>query len=354
MAVNLNPLAIAIGDWVAGGDGKVRGADPTGAIGGGGETFTITGTGFGTHDLDIEFLGGADGHLRTAALGADSSFGSWSIDTVYNPDKVIVDDANRGKSWELDYTGETGTLNGIARFDYGSGIAANTEVMVGYWAYIRTDETTGQWKMLRVKSDSGISDSGGEITMFNHFGGAGKQLILRPDDALGGNDISGYGGNYPASDGVWTFVELLLKTSTQGVADGDIKQVRHIEGSVYEPAALTGYFPADATMTYGETLRWRYFTFQNYMGNGFGSADDPLKVGMSDAYIQVGTTKRVYLTDNATFASSTWREIQEPLTWSDTSVTGTLNHANRSAGSYFIHIIEGVDTVLASQAQSLS
>ena len=34
MAVNLSPLAIAMGSWVAGLDGKLRGADPTGALGG--------------------------------------------------------------------------------------------------------------------------------------------------------------------------------------------------------------------------------------------------------------------------------------------------------------------------------
>ena len=34
MAVNLSPLAIAVGSWVAGLDGKLRGADPTGALGG--------------------------------------------------------------------------------------------------------------------------------------------------------------------------------------------------------------------------------------------------------------------------------------------------------------------------------
>lgn len=333
--------------------GDLDSANPTGG-GGGGETFTITGIGFGSHGLDIEFLGGADGHLRTAPLGVDSSFDSWSVDTTFNPDKVIVDNANRGHSWELDYTGESGTLNGKVTFDYGASIPEGTDVVMGYWAYIRTDETLGQWKMLRVQAVNSVVDQGGEVVLFNWTAGSGKQLILRPDDSLGGNDISGFGAKYPGNDGTWTFIELILKSSTEGVANGDIKQTRHIEGAVYEKADLTSYFPANSTMTYGESLRWRYFTFQNYMGNGFGSADDPLRVGMSDQYIQVGTTKRVFLTDNATFALSTWREIQKPLTWSDTTVTGTLNHANRAAGNYYIHIVEGVDTVLASQAQVLA
>lgn len=35
MAVNMNPLSKAVSDWVAGGDGKVRGFDPAGLLGGG-------------------------------------------------------------------------------------------------------------------------------------------------------------------------------------------------------------------------------------------------------------------------------------------------------------------------------
>ena len=36
MPVNLSPLTIAVSSWVAGLDGKLRGADPTGLLGGSG------------------------------------------------------------------------------------------------------------------------------------------------------------------------------------------------------------------------------------------------------------------------------------------------------------------------------
>ena len=52
MAVNLNPLAIAISSWVAGGDGKVRGADPTGALGGG--DFQLSASNYVVSDLTME------------------------------------------------------------------------------------------------------------------------------------------------------------------------------------------------------------------------------------------------------------------------------------------------------------
>ena len=52
MAVNLSPLAIAMGSWVAGLDGKLRGADPTGALGGG--DFQLSASNYVVSDLTME------------------------------------------------------------------------------------------------------------------------------------------------------------------------------------------------------------------------------------------------------------------------------------------------------------
>lgn len=315
-----------------------------------GETFTITGAGFGANPLDIEFLGGDDGLLRLADEGVAQDLPSWDVDTPYTPVKSIVDDSVRGKSWGIEYNGTTAPLNGDIRFDYGSNIPENTDIVVGFHAYLNSSlQNDGQWKILRIKSDGGLSDSGTELVAFNHYDATGKQLVLRRGADISGENTSGYGGKYPNNDGDWTYLEFIVNTGSEGVEDGDIKQLRHQEGLLPEVASLSYYFPNNATKIYDSALRYRYFMFQNYLGNGFSPTNNPLYVGISDPFIQVGSTKRVFLTDNAVFLNSTWREYQKPLSWTDTNISCTLNKANRPAGTYYLHVVEGVDTVLATQ-----
>ena len=322
-------------------------------------TISIAGTGFGTHALDFEFVGGPTGHLETSSVGNDVNFGSWIMNT--NGQVEIVNDTERGNVWYSDTNTVNAETAAPIRFDRGAGseIPAGGKVYVSWRTKRVLNAGTGQWKMFRTSYENDITDGGTEIVMFNWNSSVNPNtLILRPElTEAGGNSLTGYGAdaNYPLSgSSAWHRMEMIIDVSAQGVKDGSMEVWRHdnsgipVETSWSNSGELDPKYPT--VMNYNTANRYRWFIWQNYRGNGITDQE----VWTDDIYVQAGTFKRVELCNNAVYTSATIREIQRPLTWSDTLVTAELNVGAFTTGTYYAHVIDESGASIASQSVAVA
>jgi hypothetical protein len=306
-----------------------------------GEKLLLAGSDFGSREATVEFVGGKNGHIEQSDTGKDSSFGSWLLADGSGNDAatyVTTEGARSGnKSWVVD-----SDYNGSIRYDLGEDIPENTNVFMSWWVNFDIDEgDSGQWKMFRLSHHNDIQDSGTELTMFNWFGGNGDQLIIRPDRCPEGNNaISYYGGKYPSEDGRWVRIDQYLHTSKVGEKDGHHAQVLlsdNIERSEWSSSSDTEpKYPL--VYTYNSDLRYRWFLWQNYRGNGL----DRLRVWLDDIYIQVGSFSRVELGNAATFEDSNLRDIQPITSWSSGLIEIEFNQGGFSEGeNAWLYVIDG-------------
>lgn len=313
------------------------------------EELTISGAEFGSNALQYEFLGGANGHIENAPAGRDSSFGQWTIASGSTQDQsaFVVSDANvrsGKKAWLLDLSSSS-YYNGSLRYDYGKTIPENSTIYASWWVKKDSVNNSGQWKMFRLSWENNIVDNGTELTMFNWLSSS-RQMIVRPGStATDSTPISYYGSNYPNGDDQWYRMELVMNTSTQGSQDGVIAQYLHNPAGG-QPVALGSWrnsqFPSTSRMNYDSSLRYRWFIWQNYRGNGL----DSMKVWMDDFYIQVGSQARVEIGDASTWANCTFREIQPSTSWTSSGVRIRFNQGGLKAGTqYYAYVVDASGNV---------
>jgi hypothetical protein len=115
--------------------------------------------------------------------------------------------------------------------------------------------------------------------------------------------------------------------SGQGSEDGTFRYtlIRPDNSSVDDPLDFEGNL-----MTYGasQTRRMRYVVYGHWIGNGLTK----LNAWLDDIYIQSGTQARVEIGNASNWQTCTHREIQTPVSWSDTSITITLNQGSFAVG----------------------
>lgn len=305
-----------------------------------GDTITISGSKFGSRDAVDEFLGGSSGHIEQTSEGQDSSFGNWRIADGNGNDAaafVTSDNARSGdKTWVID-----SDYNGSVRYDYGSEIPENTDIFVSWWVrFDINDGDSGQWKMFRLSHHNDIQDSGTEITMFNWFGGNGDQLIIRPDSCPeGSNAVSYYGGIYPDVENRWMRIDQYVHTSNKSEKDGYNATVL-LDDNVQKSMWSSSSDPEPKypfVYSYTSDLRYRWFIWQNYRGNGL----DNLKIWMDDIYIQVGSFARVELGNAATLQDSNIREVQRVNSWGATEVKIEFNQGGfGSDDNVWLYVID--------------
>ncbi len=303
-----------------------------------GNSITITDTGLGNYTNSYEYLGGADGYIETTADGPVSNFGGWDFDDGGEPISIVSDSNPRSgnKCIFVDCDRGGSTANGAIIYDYGQSIPAGEKVYISWWVKYN-GETDGQWKMFRLNWEKGWVDTSPEIVMFNWLDGTGKQLITRSP----GDGMTYYGAEFPSpNNGKWYRMEWLITESTQGVKDGRIDGFRHTDGEVIveNTASNSGdtapLFPV--VKTYNDSVRHRYFVWQNYIGNGIETAD----IHMDDFYIQVGGHHRLEIGNNATYANCTLREIQPWTSWADNQIQFKFNKGGLSSGTNYLFVID--------------
>ncbi|GAB6144241.1 hypothetical protein [Desulfocicer niacini] len=280
-----------------------------------GDTATITGSQFGSHDLKIEWRGN---EIEAGQAGTIlTSQGRWYYERQPNSSWAApvysTAHAHSGKqSLEVDLTSK---WQGALRYDSGTGVAPDSSLFVSWWVYLSDMVGDGQWKMFRINWQNDIQDDYPQMVMFNWYNA--NQLIVRPGPETSSNTKYVY-PSYPDVSGKWYRMDVIIKESSLGRDNGSLSTFTHDPESRMAVKRST----LSNIMTYHSgDRRHRWFLWQNYVGNGMNS----LKVFLDDIYIQTGTQARVEIGDDDNWADCTWREIQVPTSWTDNSISFQVN-----------------------------
>lgn len=324
-----------------------------------GDTVQITGSGFGTMPT-FAFAGGSAGPLETTSVGLTptspaNTSGPTAV-TGFNWTRFatlasILDDSSRGKC--IGYTGGASGGESSQEYRFPSTVPTGGKLMIKYYGRYSAVNSGGigpQYKWARLQS--GVSDiadtvhnavftyhviNGGNMVITNSVGGTGSDVWYPGTNAL------------PNMDGVWRRVEKKIIAGTQGSYNGSyrIRAYSGIAPAYVTSSSVNNRDLQSQVMTYPDAERYIAYTWQNWWGNGFTNGT----FAIDDHYVQLGSFACVEVWDTPDPATATKREIQEPLSWSDSSISVRLNKGGLSPGTYYIVVLADStsDVVLASK-----
>jgi hypothetical protein len=309
-----------------------------------GQKMIIGGSGFGTNPLSkIEWLGGPDGNIEKGVTGQDFKKDGWSNNTS-NPVKYSEIQIHSGLKSILSQWPSSSRSSG---YFYDTGISGVGKIYVTWWAYFDHVDSAGQWKKWRLRYDSNVNDTDGEVYENNWYSvtgsGSSSQFYVYCD-------LENYISCYPNSDSTyksievqpvdqWVRIELYAEeSSANGIRDGSIQLYRHPQTSVI--SKIKDFDGTVITRATNVTNRWRYFIFQNYWGNNSGGTGTKEKVYIDDIFIQVGTQARVEVGDNSTWENCKHREIQMPVSWDSSKIEFTFNRGSFKGGVVYLYVVD--------------
>ena len=333
-----------------------------------GGTVVMSGQNFGSHALNIEWLGGVNGVINTLPLGSQPP--DWGADWTIgistgglgipelDTQKVRANRSQSIRGWKGGYS--PNTIN--SGFIYEPG-GEWDEIYVSWWTYFNpisqkadVPATGGQWKMWRMNSDikrnSAFSNGLGEMMSSGDINiNTGRRKIYTGMWCGYVSHFScstypntcwpfGFPGQtykthpLPAVEDMnkWVRWEVYVKASSDvEVRDGKYIYTMTVPGEgkwiVDWTDQIITHRDIPNWQDYCTTwLAWTRFAWQNYCGNGLTGA----KWHHDDIYIQRGTRARVEIGDQPVYANCTHREIQNPTAWSDDTISITLNHGSFS------------------------
>jgi len=322
-----------------------------------GSSVSIGGTSFGSHTLNIEWLGGASGHIESGTEGSDFSRANWTASSTSSSEQAPQYSTARAhsysksvmSSWPLESQYDSTWI-------YDTGIDGVEKIYATWWVYFDHVNSGGQWKMWYVKETADFNNNGTGIRSniwYNADGSHSMRFFINHCQSDGGYDECGpdhtSGGaeniDAPPAD-TWVRVEVYGEESSAiGNWDGAaFYSVHNQTDAISDTVSWSG----SCTRNTGVTSRWRRFIFANYWGNISGGDGTGEKVYIDDPYIQVGTRARVEIGDASTWANCTHREIQIPTGWSDTEITVTLNRGSFDpCETYYLFVVDADGNVNA-------
>lgn len=299
------------------------------------------------------FTGGNAGPLETTTVGSTptgvSAFATgWCWDR-FNINSIVgkaFNDSTRGKVIRIS---DAGTGEATHEYTFPSTIGVSSKLMVKYYGrYSVTGSIAGR-QIKAVRICAGTSDIIDSNHNYLYTQRDGEEHIYVNSSGTADQDVWDFGSESDFIDGTWKRFEHKIVTGTQGNRDGQTYFRRNLNGSyLSDTATSTGRDIQSQVYTYPTTDRYGSCMWQQWWGNGYSNGD----FAIDDHYISMGTFKCVELWNSLTPASATIREIQEPTSWSSTSVTVRLNKGGVAPGSYYLVVLDDTvtDTVLASRA----
>lgn len=166
-----------------------------------------------------------------------------------------------------------------------------------------------------------------------------------------GQDASqkyGDSSNLPVLNTGWILVEGVTRTGTQGQADGSFFLTT-------DQAGVRAVINKTGVPIYGGVKRGNYLPMcQGWIGNS-NIAIATKNIKADDVTFQIGSTKRIYITNNPVFSAATIKEFQYETSWSGGVVPFPVNRGGIStAGEYHVVAVEGLDTVIATTTIELT
>src|SRR3989339_272094 len=172
-------------------------------------TIQVSGSGFGSHNLSIQWLGGANGVIETTATGQTPSLSGWNFNS-FSPNAVATDQAHSGTKSLKNNLVSTSPYAAAIRYGWPESIGPNQDIFVSWWVR-RTHVGSGQWKMFRLNWQDDITDDYGQMVMFNWD--TQRQLIVRPGPSIDANATADWSPLFPTQDNRWYRMDLTIHTS---------------------------------------------------------------------------------------------------------------------------------------------
>lgn len=319
-----------------------------------GESFTITGTGFGTRT-------GYEDHINTSGiydLSLNSNFGvvgRWDGSNFVGAGErfKVQSEGINGKCLKATRV-NGGEPNITLLFNYDTPVALGKKIFSSVWVkhLVTGSATGGQWKYGRWQTvNNSLSDklreaywSGVSSTPTNKVQVRDSANFPSPDLMVGwGPDTAPY---LPHARNKWVRMDMLHTMPTAY----NLPDTYKCEAWIHDPDGIIA--PLYINFTDNQVSEhispyaasgdeWTCHLHQNYLHNGdYGTASHTLWT--DKAYENVGDNRRVELANNADITLATRRFILPASSWSDTSITLTCDEGNIT-GSRWVHVL--VDNV---------
>ncbi len=293
-------------------------------------SITITGSGFGTNALDLDWLGDS---IEGGTTGSVFAKAGWSTAWDFEKPKYTTDQKH-SSSKSLKCTPLPATSwNCVFAYKLPNPVTAGQTLYATWWVRKDSASNTGQWKMLRLSGQETIVDGAQQLTMFN-WPNSQYQLVINPGQST--DQSFWFPENvYPAGDNNWYRMELKVQASSTNQANG-VATVTRYDGKAVSSASATFKSHVSSGDTYS------YVIFQNYEGNGMGTSS----LWFDDILIQKGSAARVELCDSPTWSSRTHCEVQVPTSWSSGSITVKAQSGSfTSGGSAYLYVVDAAGSV---------
>lgn len=331
------------------------------------QPFSISGTGFGTNTGigNVAFLGGLTGPIEAATNNANiktSSTGSgllgtgWTCNTGFSATGQWCSNTRsyshtKAIKNRYGYNVATGGTFNASDFQFGFGYDFGTNYGAVYANWIgylnNAGFTGGQVKFMRWGGSAvmGFQDNDYPNMLFNQFGFAAFQRFYNGGDQ---GNVSVSGTIYDLNTS-WVRYEVMFQPGT-GTTDGALgwRVTRLADNSILSSGTATSrqfFLPAA-----GET-GFRWVLPQGYIGNTPFQQDGVEWYYDNEMFFSAnlsGTTKPkfLYLGDNPVFASCTRVHIQNPTSWSNTSISGLkINKGGFTSGqTVYWHVMDDINT----------
>ena len=304
-----------------------------------GQSITVLGSGFGTNPLDIEWLGGPNGNIEQGSDEARFQKTNW----ISEDDN----DSRRAPRYSTvnAYSGSKSIVSSFDASHYGSGFTYGdgseiTEIYATWWVYYQPVNFDGQWKMWRLMPGTTVRDL--DSPQFYQRVTAGSPVVHCRPLVSNSNNLWRVTGkadwnnvyylsakDWPGYN-QWARVEIYIKSSQQEISNGSLIVTYHRPDTGINTNSNANYDGNLMTYNTDQTKRFKYFIFQNYLGNA--DRDGKEKIYFDDIFLQLGSRTRVEIGNAKIWSECTYREIQIPTAWSDTSITTTFNKASFSDG----------------------
>ena len=145
------------------------------------------------------------------------------------------------------------------------------------------------------------------------------------------------GTNIASIEGEWVRFEVYLKQSSPGQSDGTFAYWTHRPYAANPSIRREGQDTTYMTRTAGNV--WRKWHFGSYYSSALAN------VYTDEIYFDV-TRARVEIGNAPTWAATTHREIQIPTTWTDTSLTVTLNQGSlNNFDNAYLYVVDATGNV---------
>lgn len=331
-----------------------------------GDNFTINGTGFGTKAGYFDFLDQSPIMTDSATYPLGSNFGRvgrWSGTNFIgasNRPVITAEGVAGGKSLYWDHRAAYAP-NSCLQFYYDNPVPLGTVIYYTAWIKHRIrnleSSTGGQWKSNRWQAvTNSLSDKANETYKNIYVGPLTDNKIQVRDESY----VVGSGPEKTLHSGSSIRTPILKNTHirvdtriTLPSAYANKQEYLHEEWIWSEDGSVTPYYylytdnqAVDQASPYSsDASRWNMHLMQNYFGTGSGGdfTSKDHELWYSRVAEMVGDDKRIEFGTTPTDVNSPRSFMGSITSWSNTSVTGTIDAGDLPHG--YLKLISG-NTVL--------